>query len=152
MKLKAAFNRSRIFEDLIQDLGKNTDQNNPEPIFQTLKDAMIFAACLGFQTENRIPLAKEMGGNIDRVLFENTHDDSIIHLMGIAESKLVSSVDEDSDINQSSIFEEYAHGGFQMIRQWQENNPGDLLDAIFKGLKDSGFITMPSPEEDEPTF
>ena len=79
---------------------------------------------------------------------ERERDDSLINLIAIAESRSLSILEENTDVDPIQIFEEYAHGGFNKITAWRKDQPtDDLFNAIIEGLINSKVLKREEKEE-----
>ena len=142
MKKTRPVYRHESHEDLIQELGIIKDQDTNISIFERLADAFVFAACLGFQLNYRLPLPEEgKKEDIQWHIIEKRQDDALINLMGIAESDSLSAIEGKNEVDCIKIFEEYAHGGFTKIDVWRKDYPGDLFLSIIQGLDKENIIT-----------
>lgn len=142
--------------ELVQELGSIKDPKTKTSIFSRLMDAVAFAACLGFQLNERFPVPEVSKGEAKpdigwpQVMTER--DDDLINLMAIAEMKSLHILEDKSDIDPVKIFEEYAHGGFNKIAAWQKDQPGDLFVSIILGLVNSDIIKQEEDYELPITF
>ena len=116
-------NRIRVAKDkvdLVQDLLDAPGKTGP---FQTYADAIAFAATLGAKRKKRSPLgaiAKKEPAPIALEIFASRGYDTVIKLMAIVETKdpkILSSFDEKAEEQRVQIFEEYANGGLEILRQ-----------------------------------
>ena len=77
-----------------------------------------------------------------KALIRNQEDDVIIDIMNLAETRDMTFLEKNSDIDPRDLFHDYAYGGLTKISQWREDNPGDLLDAILQGLSKEKIIDL----------
>lgn len=143
-----------MHEQLVQRLGasKIDNEENKEQIFPTLRDALIFAGCLGYHLNDRIPLRSDgnkggLSSPISKQQWDENDDTALINLIGIAETKSLDILEEDSEEDQASIFEEYINGGLKKITLWEQDNPGSLMDSIVIGLQDNNILKIEKDEE-----
>ena len=115
-------NRIRVAKDkadLVKSLVVGHDTTGP---FQTYADAIAFAAALGVKRKKRSPLgiiAKKEPAPIGLEVFISRGYDLEIKLLAIAETqeaKIISSFAENSEEERIHIFEEYANGGLEILR------------------------------------
>lgn len=105
--------------DLVKELTASADTTGP---FQTYADAIAFAAALGGKRKKRSPLgaiAKKEPAPIGVEIFVSRGYDLVIKLLAIAETKdakILSSFAETSEEERIHIFEEYANGGLEILR------------------------------------
>ncbi|HIK26759.1 MAG: DNA phosphorothioation-associated protein 4 [Oscillatoriaceae bacterium SKW80] len=103
--------------DLVKDLTK--EANGP---FHTYADAIAFAAALGAKRKKRLTLnqiSKEPGP-IDLDIFISRGYDLEIKLIALAETKepkMISQNDEEAEKERIQIFEEYANGGLEILKE-----------------------------------
>jgi len=117
-----AGNRIRVAKDkaaLVKDLTASDGKTGP---FQTYADVMVFAAALGVKRKKRPPLkviSKREPGPIGLEIFVSRGYEVVIKLIAIAEikdTKILSSIDKESEEKRIYIFEEYANGGLDILR------------------------------------
>ncbi|HBB33813.1 MAG TPA: DNA phosphorothioation-associated protein 4 [Cyanobacteria bacterium UBA8803] len=115
-------NRIRVAKDkadLVKALVASPDTTGP---FQTYADVMVFAAALGAKGQKRSPLeaiAKKEPAPIGIEIFVSRGYDSVIKVLAIAETKdakILSAFDEKAEEERIHIFEEYANGGLEILR------------------------------------
>lgn len=115
-------NRIRVDKDqadLVKALVASPETTGP---FQTYADAIAFAAAIGAKRKKRSPLgivAKKEPGPIALEIFVSRGYDVIIKLLAIAEkkeAKILSSFDDKAEEERIQIFEEYANGGLEILR------------------------------------
>ncbi|HEY9667471.1 MAG TPA: DNA phosphorothioation-associated protein 4 [Coleofasciculaceae cyanobacterium] len=104
--------------DLVKDLVDAPGTTGP---FQTYADVMVFAAALGAKWKKRSHLgtiAKEPSP-IALEIFVSRGYDRVFKLLAIAETKeakILSPFDEIAEEERTRIFEEYANGGLEILR------------------------------------
>ncbi|NEP58751.1 MAG: DNA phosphorothioation-associated protein 4 [Symploca sp. SIO2G7] len=115
-------NRIRIAKDkadLVQALTVSKDTTGP---FQTYADVVVFAATLGAQKNRRIPLgtiSKKEPAPIGLEIFVSRGYDLVLKLIAIAvtkDTKIISPSDNVAQEKRIRIFEEYANGGLEILR------------------------------------
>lgn len=105
--------------DLVKSLVASEGTTGP---FQTYADAMAFAAALGAKRKKRSPLgtiSNKEPGPIALEVFVSRGYDVVFKLLAIAEmkdAKILSIFDDKSEEQRLQIFEEYANGGFEILR------------------------------------
>ena len=115
-----------------------TELTKEKEVFKTYKDALVFAACLGFSRDKRISFDKS-SEPINIQVFSGTFDQMIMNTLAIGELDdpyVMSNGREDEKI---CIFEEYACGGLEILQ-----------DEIGQGqiALDEGILTMIMQEEE----
>ncbi len=120
--------RPKKYEDMLLDLCQK-DKDKNKNIFSTYKDALVFAACLGYKFDKRVPFEKT-SEPVGIHIFKGEYDSVIWDYIGIAST-------EDSEIMSTKrfeekihIFEEFACGGLELIETKVYSAPGDWRDLI----------------------
>jgi len=115
-------NRIRVAKDqadLVKALVASNQTTGP---FQTYADVMVFAAALGAKSKKRSPLgaiSTKEPAPIGLEVFVSRGSDWVLKLLAIAETKdpkILSFLDEASEEKRAHIFEEYANGGLEILR------------------------------------
>jgi len=110
-------------------------------IFSTYKDALLFAACLGFKRKKRVPFSKA-SEPIHLQYFNDEFNKTVINIIAVAESSDLLFMGKEKEAERIEIFEEYACGGLEIIK----NEYWDTKLDLDKGL--AGLI-MQEQETDE---
>jgi dnd system-associated protein 4 len=127
--------------DLVKALTVIDGKTGP---FQTYADVVVFAAAVGVNRQKRVPLkevSKKEPGPISLEIFISRGYDSVIKLIAIAETKetqILSLIDEASEDLRLTIFEEYANGGLEILRE-ELRGAGDYLDQLLLMLMNERF-------------
>ena len=115
-------NRIRVAKDkaaLVKALTASDGTTGP---FQTYADVMVFAAALGAKRKKRVSLgaiSNKEPAPISLEVFVSRGYELVIKLLAIIETKdakILSHFDEISDEKRIQIFEEYANGGLEILR------------------------------------
>ncbi|NEO56856.1 MAG: DNA phosphorothioation-associated protein 4 [Okeania sp. SIO3B5] len=115
-------NRIRIARDkayLVKALTESEEKTGP---FKTYADVIVFAASLAIKKNHRIPLteiSQREPSPINIEVFWSRGYESIIKLIAIADTKdtkIISPANEETEENCIKIFEEYANGGLEILR------------------------------------
>ncbi|VXD24391.1 conserved hypothetical protein [Planktothrix serta PCC 8927] len=118
-----AITRIRIAKDKAELVRSLTEIEGKTGPFQTYADVVAFAALLGKRRQKRIPidgLSKRDPGPISMEVFISRGYDGIIKLVAIAETqnpKLLSPFELEAEEQRALIFEEYANGGLEILRE-----------------------------------
>ena len=105
--------------DLVKGLTDPERTNGP---FPTHADAVMFAAALGARRKRRSPLreiSKRDPAPIGLEIFVSRGYEMAIKLLAIAatrDSQILSSLNETYNEERNQIFEEYANGGLEILR------------------------------------
>jgi len=146
-------NRSEAVEHTLQQLG-----GKDAVLFTTLRDALSFAATLGYKESRRVPLDPNLGKeDIQPSVYHMNEAVDLIFAMALAESKSIDILKPENEKKCIQIFEEYANGGLHLIKEWLELYADiDVEDAIWRGLTTIDFIPksqkLSSPPVNAPTF
>lgn len=117
-----AASRIRIAKDkaeLVQALVNSAGTTGP---FQTYADVMAFAAALGANKKKRIPLgiiSKEPAPIGVEIFISRGYDFAIklIAVFATDDPKILSAYDPANEEKRIHIFEEYANGGLEILRE-----------------------------------
>ncbi|NJK66774.1 MAG: DNA phosphorothioation-associated protein 4 [Microcoleus sp. CSU_2_2] len=118
--------------DLVKSLTLSDSRSGP---FQTYADVIAFAASLGNKRKKRLPLgeiSKREPGAIDLDIFVSRGYDMAIKLIAIAETKnpqILSHLDGELEAQRLQIFEEYANGGLEILRE-EFRGAADYTDRL----------------------
>ncbi|MEH2102554.1 MAG: DNA phosphorothioation-associated protein 4 [Nostoc sp.] len=101
--------------------------------FDTYADVMVFAASLGAKRKKSVPLEEfaKKPEPIRQSIFINRGYDTVINLLAISHTrdpKILAS-DEDSENEKLKIFEEYANGGLEILKDKLQGSV-DYLETI----------------------
>jgi dnd system-associated protein 4 len=115
-------NRIRVAKDKADLVKALVDSNNTTGPFQTYADVMVFAAALGAKRKKRSPLGAISTKEVSPIaleVFVSRGYDLVLKLLAIRETKeakIISLFDETSEEKRIHIFEEYANGGLEILR------------------------------------
>ena len=114
-------NRIRVAKDKADLVKALVDSGSTTGPFQTYADVMVFAAALGAKRKKRSPLGAitKEPSPIALEVFVSRGYDLVFKLLAIRETKdpkIISLLDETSEEKRSHIFEEYANGGLEILR------------------------------------
>ncbi|MCP1676642.1 dnd system-associated protein 4 [Natronocella acetinitrilica] len=101
--------RPEEFDDLLVEL-KN------KGLFPTFKDALVFAAALGYRRGNRKSFQKS-SEPIDMDVFRGDYDKTIMNIIAIEASGDPNMIAPSKEDERIEIFEEYANGGLDILRR-----------------------------------
>jgi dnd system-associated protein 4 len=116
-----AIHRIRIAKDKAELVQALVDFNGATGPFQTYADVIVFAAAVGAKSNKRVPLgviAKEPTP-ISLEIFISRGYDTVIKLLAVAntkDTKTLSAYHPESENQRVEIFEEYANGGLEKLR------------------------------------
>lgn len=129
--------RSGAYEETLQILG-----GSGSPFFTTLRDALGFAATLGYKEGRRLKFDQKFGKeDLQPSVYVNSKDAiDLIFMIGLAEAKTTDILKLENEKECITIFEEFANGGLALLSEWLELHPDvDEEHAFWKGLNSIGF-------------
>lgn len=115
-RIKVAKNKADLVQALISLDGTTGS-------FQTYADVVVFAAVLGAKHRRRVPLgeiSKREPAPIGQEHFMIRGYDMVINLLAITENKnikIISFNNEEYENERIHIFEEYANGGLEILKE-----------------------------------
>lgn len=142
-------NRSRIHEEMVQRLAMQKLPGTERTLFPTIRELLCFAALLGYSEKRRLPLDKDKGvEDVSYQQFERGDAEDLIYLIALAETKDPEILKDGEESRCAEIFEEYANGGLQVLREAMLRGGGEYPDRdILELLQDRGYLDA---EEEEP--
>jgi dnd system-associated protein 4 len=147
-----AANRIRIAKDKAELVQALIDSQGTTGPFQTYADVIAFAAALGAKRKKRIPLSvisTKEPAPIGLEIFISRGYDLTIKLLAIAETgdpKIISNYDPANEEKRLHIFEEYANGGLEILRE-ELRGAVDYTDRLLLVLSQERFKEEPTEEE-----
>jgi dnd system-associated protein 4 len=102
------------------------EENGP---FTTYKDAMVFAAALGYANRRREPFSKS-SEPIDWSVFSGFGDEALVNMLPIAEEERLELLAPERFDERIRWFEEYANGGLSLLQQRLASSTQEPLDII----------------------
>lgn len=139
-----AANRIKIAKDkadLVKALVASNEKTAP---FQTYVEVLVFAAALGAKHKKRVVIeevSKRDPDPIPQEHFVTKGYDMLIKLLAITESKdseIIASNDDYYDEQRICVFEEYANGGLEILRD-ELRGSVDYLERLLLMLSDIKF-------------
>ncbi len=120
--LKMPLPRIKVAKDKAELVQKLLDTKGTTGAFQTYADIIAFAASLGAKHQKRVPLSEISQSEpapISLEVFISRGYDRLIKLIAVADTqdiKILSTEDAIAENNRVQIFEEYANGGLEKLR------------------------------------
>lgn len=150
MSRAANINRSRIHEDIVQRLAMIKLPGTDRTLFPTIRELLCFAALLGYSEGRRIPLDRSEGTeDVSYQQFERRDAEDLIFLIALADSKDPEILKDGEEGRCAEIFEEYANGGLQVLRDAMLRSGGEYPDRdILELLKKNGYLNIEEAEPD----
>lgn len=110
-------------------------------IFNSYKDALVFAACLGYSKEARTQFDKS-SEPVGMHIFRAEFDEAVFYCLALAETQDVACLSDKAIDERIKCFEEYASTGLDTIRNRVYESNLDWHDAItnlvMEQFKDDG--------------
>ncbi|THD81400.1 DNA phosphorothioation-associated protein 4 [Aliigemmobacter aestuarii] len=127
--------RPAEFDDMLNELRESG-------VFATYKDALVFAAALGFRRGNRKSF-KKSSEPIDLDIFRGDFDRTIMSILAIEETDDPTMIAPSSEDARVLCFEEYANGGLEIMKR-----------EIWDGKQDwrDGLLALVQREEEDHTM
>ena len=121
--------RAADTEDVVQALWQ--DGREPGP-FPNIADVLVFAACLGYSRGCKEQFKPDAGKDIRWGIFEEAGYQHVVNMMALSEIQDPTTLGGEEEVvdRRISIFEQYAYGGFQVIRQEVLDRRIDVLDGL----------------------
>jgi len=139
--------RIRIDKDKVDILRKLVkSEESPTGPFSLNADVIAFAAALGANKSRRLPLEHPASdpAPIRQDIFERQGYDTVINLLAVCEEEnpLVLANEDEMDNKRGKIFEEYANGGLQILKE-ELTGAVDYLETI---------LLLISTQREEPAY
>lgn len=116
--------RPKDYEVMLSDLCQSEKK-----IFLSYKDALVFAACLGYVKGERISFDKS-SEPVGMHIFKGEFDEAVFQCIGLCETKDPSIMSDDNLDKRIKLFEEYAAGGLEAIKSRIYDGPEDWDNAL----------------------
>jgi len=115
-------------------------------VFELKQAVMMFAAALGKRFTGQKPRGSP-GDAIRWYIFDKAGDEAFVNSLALAEKNDIKVLDPDVGEGEDvqTIFEEYAAGGFQYLKQHVMDAPGDLLENALAIVQQYRLAEQPSP-------
>lgn len=138
----ANINRSRKYEDLVQLLASQKLSGSDRPLFPTIRELLCFAALLGYSEGRRVPLDRSEGvEDVSYQQFERGDAEDLIYLIALADSRDPEILKDGEEGRCAEIFEEYANGGFGVLKDLILRTGGENPDReIMELLRTKGYL------------
>lgn len=137
--------RSEKHEEMVRRLAEQAHPAAGRSIFPTMRELMCFAATLGFEHDKRRALEGKTQEIDARIFQGNQQAVDLLYLVALAGTKDADILREDREDDAVSVFEEYANGGFEVLRGWLAEKADDLNGdrAILAALAKYGYLSDP---------
>jgi dnd system-associated protein 4 len=137
--------RSDKHEEMVRRLAEQPHPAANRSVFPTMRELMCFAATLGFEHDKRRPLEGKTQEIDARIFQGNQQAVDLLYLLALAGTKDAEILREDREDDAVTVFEEYANGGFEVLRGWLSEKADDLNGdrAILAALAKYGYLSDP---------
>lgn len=137
--------RSAEHEELVRRLANEPHPDADRSIFPTMRELVCFAAVLGFQENKRTPLSGKSHDIDYRIWQSSAFAVDLLFLIPLAAERDPELMRPEREDDLVEIFEEFANGGFQILRSWMNETPGDPYGdrALLNALHKYGYLTAP---------
>ena len=122
--------RPKQYEDMLLDICQSDKK-----IFLSYKDALVFAACLGYSKSIKEPFDKT-SEQVGMHIFKGEFDESIFQCIGLCETKDPVIMSDDNLKKRIRLFEEYAAGGLEVIKSRIYEGPEEWDSALVGLISD----------------
>jgi dnd system-associated protein 4 len=116
--------RPKQYENMLFELCQSDKK-----IFLSYKDALVFAACLGFAKQSKKSFDKS-SEPVGMHIFKGEFDEAIFQCIELAETKDPANMSDDNLGKRMKLFEEYAAGGFEIIKSRIYDGPEEWDSAL----------------------
>ncbi|MDY6936805.1 MAG: DNA phosphorothioation-associated protein 4 [Cyanobacteriota bacterium] len=154
-----ATNRIRIAKDKADLVKALTASEESETApFQTYADTMVFAASLGVKKKRRSPLkefSKREPAPIGLDVFLSRGYDRVLKLIAVTQTQdthILSPTDPECEAKRVAIFEEFANGGLEVLREELRGAVDYTERLILMAIADRTDASQPSEEFDLTRF
>ena len=133
--------RSSDFDDVLdQIVGKDKP-------FMAMRDALLFAACLGFSKERRVKLNKNQSEPIRWDVMTNRNGcETAVNLIAVLCNEDDPEILSESRFDERiTMFEEYASGGLEIIKNLINASPKQVREVLLQLIDES--LPKTSPEK-----
>ena len=143
-------NRSKIHEDMVQRLSMQKLPGADRTLFPTIRELLCFAALLGYSEGRRVPLDRDAGTeDVSYQQFERGDAEDLIYLLAFAETKDPEILRDGEESRCAEIFEEYANGGLEILRDTMLQSGGEYPDRdILQFLRRNDYLNIEEMEPD----
>lgn len=133
--------RDPLNNDLFERLVDRQVADARRSIFKTNIDLTVFAAMVGFSRSRLVEL-KERTNEIPERVFVNQNIDGLVYLVAVLHEKSGDMLRERNESAAWQIFEQYANGGMEVIREVFAENPNDFdgVSSLLSFIKEEAIL------------
>ncbi len=115
-------------EETCRQLAQVPNPKSGGPIFRTFRELSVFAATVGYEQQRRVKLSGPTDVFVDGRIMESSEAVmDMVYLLGLAAERRQEILSDDP-IEQEKlveVYEEFAAGGLDVIREWLAEDPAD---------------------------
>lgn len=133
------FQRSSRHDLVVGKLATDSHKKSGQPIFQSRRDLMCFAAVLGWESKRRNVVKEPSIEFVEYRVFERSPQaQELLYLIGLAETRNPDCLRPEAEDALVTLFEEFADGGLEILLEWLNETPSDgpgdraILEALGK--------------------
>ena len=129
--------RNRKYESLVNMLCVNTSHEYGKPVFDFIKDLMVFAAMLGYKYQ-KMEEVEPNSIQITLGTYATDEKDGYIYLLSLITNRNVECLRDENLHSTVKIFEKYCNGGLSIIQDWITEHPEDQagVDTLIEKMQD----------------
>ena len=148
--------RNRKYEPIVDRLCNRKCAYSQKPIFQYIKDLMVFAAMVGYT----VGVTEELEPDSIQIVlstYASDEKDGFIYLIALLKEKTAAVLKDEKIAESVKYFERYCNGGLSIIQGWLEKNPGDsegvdtLAHEIYEQILENNKV-ISGPDRPEVEF
>lgn len=128
---KDSVRRPKEYETMLYDMCQSEKR-----IFRSYKDALVFAACLGFVKNSKKGFDDASKDPIKMHIFDDDFDQPIMNCIGLSETSDPEILGDKLGAERVKIFEEYAAGGLDLIHARVYSSDKDWDFALLEIIKE----------------
>lgn len=115
-------------EDICRQLAQTPHPRSGGPVFRTFRELAVFAATVGFEQQRRVKLEGPTDVFVDGRIMESSESAmDMVYLLALASERRQEVLSDDAAEQErlATLFEEFAAGGLEVVREWLAEDPGD---------------------------
>lgn len=120
------------------------EENGP---FASYKDALVFAAALGYADSEREPFDRS-SEPIDWSIFSGFGDEALVNMLAIAEDEELELLSAERFDERVRWFEEYANAGLDILEKKLSSSTQEPLDVVLQLVQVNRDRTKPASDPD----
>lgn len=114
--------------------------------FTTMRDVLLFAAGLGWSRERRIPFDRTDEPIHWHTMTSRPGAEPLINMLALSQTDDVTILSEERFEERALMFEEYANGGLEVLRELVANSPKSVVDIVQQLVRQAADIGTDNPD------